>query len=233
MNANEIRPEWLEDMDCVILGGYFEDSHILDALTQDILSFGIIPSENWVPNLTIDSDNQQMGALAAKRLIELGTRSPCLIAYSNLDQRHVLRKLGFQVKWVESGGSLSDIQEHWIDPENTYKKVVELERIVRSLEDRDSLFCLEKESAIDVLNIFEHLNVKVPDRVKVISSDGTFESLTTHPKLTYVKQHFEEMALIAAENIRLLCLDYQDIQSEVPRGQKILVPPELVIHDSA
>lgn len=227
IDANDIQPEWMDGMDCLILGGYFEQSQYLDSLAADIPSIGIITSSDWRPDFTIDTDNQQMGKLAASRFIDTGCQSPCLIAYSNEDKRHTLRKLGFQVKWIENGGSIDDIPEYWIDPSNSYKKVIELERIARTLGDRDSVFCLDKESAVDLLNILEYLEVIVPDQIKVISADGTFDGLQTKPKLTIVKQRFEDMALIAAEKIRLIGGQTQDPQN------KVLVPADLIIRESA
>lgn len=230
VDASEIKPEWLDGMDGLILGGYFEQSEYLEKLTHDIPSIGIITSQTWHPDLTIDTDNRLAGELAATRLIETGAQSPCLVAYAERDSRHTLRKLGFQAKWVESGRSLDDIKEHWINPFNTYQRVVELEREARAMQDCDSVFCLEKESAIDLLNILEHLNIKVPDSIKVLSVDGTFDGLKTSPPLTYVNQMFKDMASIAAEKMRLLCSNPDRNGSKT---EKVLVTPQLIARQSA
>ena len=230
VNASEIKPEWFEGMDGLSLGGYFEQSELLEKLTTEIPSIGIITSQTWNPDFAIDTDNRLAGELAASRLIKAGTRSPCLVAYADHDPRHTLRKLGFQAKWVESGRSLDDIKEHWINPSNTYQRVVEHE--ARSMQNCDSVFCLEKESAIDLLNILEHRNIKVPDSIKVLSVDGTFDGLKTKPTLTYVKQMFRDMASIAAEKMRLLCSSI-DTKKDGHSTEKVLVAPQLVERQSA
>jgi DNA-binding LacI/PurR family transcriptional regulator len=231
IDAAEITPDWIEQMDGVILAGHFDRYELLESLTQDIPCIGVITPQNWNADFMIDSDNQQIGALAADHLWQSGATSSCVVAYSNQDGRHSLRKLGFQAKWIENGGSLSDFDEHWIDPTNTYKRVFELEQIARNLGDHDAVFCLEKESAIDLLNIFDCIGVNVPEEVKVISVDGTFEGLKTTPKLTYVKQKFEEMATIAAEQMRLLCADKANATTTDAK-KKILVPAEIVLRES-
>ena len=232
VDASEIRPEWLEGMDGLILGGSFEHSELLEKLTCGIPSIGIITSQTLHHDFTIDTDNRLAGELAATRLIEAGAPSPYLVAYTERDSRHTLRKLGFQTKWVESGRSLDDITEHWINPSNTYLRVVKLERKARSMQDCDSVFCLEKESAIDLLNILEHRNIKVPDSIKVLSVDGAFDGLKTKPTLTYVKQMFRDMASTAAEKMRLLCSS-TDTKKTGTSTEKVLVAPQLVVRQSA
>lgn len=232
IDANEIQPDWLENVDGVILAGYFDHYEQLESLTDALPRIGVITPQKWKADYTIDSDNHQLGSLAAERLMEIGAEAPCILAYASADGRHSLRKIGFQAGWVENSGSLSDIEEHWIDPSNTYKRVMELEEIARGMKDRDAVFCLEKESAIDLLNIFECIDVGVPQDIKVISVDGTFEGLKTTPKLSYVKQRFEEMATIAAEHMRLLCGEKETEEGLDEKG-KTLVPGELVVRESA
>jgi hypothetical protein len=232
MRASEIQAEWLQGIDCLIVGGYFEDSKTLDSLTSSVPSIGIITSPDWKPNCAIDTDNAQLGKLAAKRLIECGSKKPCLISYSNSDSRHTLRKLGFQAEWIEGGRRLDDISEIWISPKNIYKRVTELELKARNLRDHDAVFCLEKESAIDLLSILEHLNIRVPETIRVISADGTFEGLKTKPKLTYVKQNFETMASIAATRVREMWASPKDWDPK-QATEKVLVPSEVVIRESA
>ena len=82
---------------------------------------------------------------------------------------------------AKKGGSLSHFEEHWIDPTNTYKRVIEIEQITRNLSDNDAIFLFEKESAIDLLNNFDCIGVNIPRELKVISVEGTFES----PKTIY------------------------------------------------
>ena len=80
---------------------------------------------------------------------------------------------------AKKGGSLSHFEEHWIDPTNTYKRVIEIEQITRDLDDHDAIFFFERESATDLLNIFDCIGVNIPGEVKVISVDGTFEGPNT------------------------------------------------------
>ena len=80
---------------------------------------------------------------------------------------------------AKKGGSLSHFEEHWIDPINTYMRVIEIEQITRDLDDHDAIFFLERESATDLLNIFNCIGVNIPREVKVISVDGTFEGPNT------------------------------------------------------
>ncbi len=230
-DARNIDPQWFHSMDCVVFGGYFENPERLATVDPGIPSIGIINSEKWTPNLAIDTDNQHLGRLAASHLRERGANAPALVAYSNQEKRRVLRKLGFQSQWLEDGGAIEDILEHWIDPSCPYQRIVDLNQIAQSLDSRDSVFCLEKQSAIDLLNILKRLEVDIPSNLKVISADGTFEGLATTPPLTYLKQNFERMAEITAERIRLACSDSSE-PPRFPKHERILVRPELVQRQS-
>lgn len=232
VDAGDIDPSWLDGMDGLVLAGYFDHPECLSSLTARLPCIGIITSLDCQPDVAIDSDNRLAGELAANRLIEANVRKPCIIAYAQSSARHMLRKLGFETRWVESGRPIDALSEHWIDPSNTYKRVIELERIARNLGNTDCVFSLGKESAIDLLSILEHQKVRVPEDIRVISVDGTFDGLKTTPKLTYVKQRFEEMASIAAEKMRLLCSSNPVNKSE-RKTETILVAPKLVIRESA
>jgi len=232
VDASEVESDWVQGMDGVILAGYFVQYELLEALTRNIPRIGVITPQVWKADFTIDSDNQQIGSLAAEHLLRSGATAPCIVAYAAPEGRHSLRNLGFQAKWIEEGGDLSNFDEHWIDPNNNYKRVIELERIARNLKQHDAVFCLEKESAIDLLSIFDCNGIRVPNDIRVVSVDGTFESQKTKPKLTFVKQRFEEMALMAAEQMRLLCSEPAN-QEDPSEKRKIHVPAELVIHESA
>lgn len=232
VDARDIDPAWLDGMDGLILAGYFDHPEALSPLISRLPCIGIITPLDGEPDVAIDSDNRLAGELAADHLIEANVRKPCIIAYSEPNARHLLRKLGFETRWVESGRPIDAISEYWIDPTNTYKRVIDLERIARDLGEMDCVFSLGKESAIDLLSILEHQNVRVPEDLRVISVDGTFDGLKTTPKLTYVKQRFEEMASIAAEKMRLLCSSDLSGSNE-RKTEKILVAPKLVVRESA
>ena len=60
-----------------------------------------------------------------------------------------------------------------------HKRVIEIEQITRDLDDHDAIFFFERESATDLLNIFDCIGVNIPGEVKVISVDGTFEGPNT------------------------------------------------------
>lgn len=231
VDARDIEPTWLEGMDALIIGGYLENAQDLDPLLSFLPSIGVISHRAPGFNICIDTDNQLAGSLAADRFIETGASRPCIVSYENMDTRHILRKLGFQTRWVECGKPIESITEHWITARNTYERVVELEGIARGLYEHDCVYCLDKASAIDLLSILEHRKLRVPEDLKVISIDGTFDGLKTKPPLTYVKQRFEEMASIAAEKIRLLCAKGSENGSA--EAVQTVVAPRLVIRESA
>ena len=231
VDARDIDPQWLEGMDGLLIGGYLDHSEALDPLLSRIPSIGIISHQSSAFDLFIDTDNREAGALAAQRLVDTGMNRPCIISYENMDTRHILRKLGFQTKWVECGKSIESIAEHWITASNTYERVIELEGIARGLYEHDCVYCLDKSSAIDLLSILEHRKLRVPEDLKVISIDGTFDGLKTNPPLTYVKQRFEDMATIAAEKMRLLCAT--EASQSVSESEQIVVAPMLVVRESA
>ena len=232
LNARDIRPEWMEGMDCAVICGSFENPEVLNAATADILSLGIINSHDWNPDICIDSDDQHLGRISAQHLFEKGIRNPCVIAYGSRERRHTLRKLGFQACWLQNGGSTDEIGEYWIDQACLYTRVNELHDIShRLLDEHDAVYCLEKRSAIDLMNLLKRIEVKIPSRLRVISTDGTFDGLKTEPKLTIVKQQFEEMASKAIGKIRL-ALSNPDFSGLRTQQSRVLLPGQLIERES-
>lgn len=231
MDARDIKADWVKGMDGLILGGYFDHSELMDSVMADIPRIGVITSSEWSPDVFIDTDNRIAGELAAERLDSLGVKSVCLMSSSKKNARHLLRQLGFQAKWLECGHSMDSVSECWVDGSNSYQRVIELEKVTRDIEKYDAVFCLGKDVALDLLSILNHRGVDVPGSVRVLSVDGTFEGLKTTPNLSYVKQDFRKMAMIAAEKLRSLCSD-SDISNKERPTEKILVEPNFVARDS-
>jgi DNA-binding LacI/PurR family transcriptional regulator len=230
-DAARIDPEWMKDVDAAIFGGYFVNSHLLKEIPATLPRIGIITTLDWEPDFLVHTDNHLGGRLAAQRLFERGCRRPVLLGYTrpDLEKQTTLRKLGFQSEWIEHTSSIDAVQTGFVPEElNSFERIIALKEIVENLSEFDSAFCLNKEAAIDLLGILQHLKVDVPAKVKIISFDGTFESLTTQPKLTHIKQDFETMATIVAEKIRVLCGEKDGVGTK-----KILIPPHLVVRESA
>ncbi|MEM9160168.1 MAG: substrate-binding domain-containing protein [Verrucomicrobiota bacterium] len=230
IDARDINPAWFDGMDAAIFGGYFEHSERLSELNLKIPTIGIINNDDFITDVQVHTDNIYGGRLAAKRLFESGVAQPCIIGSTRpaTERQTTLRKLGFQTGWVEAGGKLEQIEEEFIRSENYFVNIKRLEGIIRDKQNCDGYFGLSKEVSINLLHIFEENGAKIPDDVKVISFDGTFDGLKTNPPLTYIKQNFEEMAEIAAERIRILCSSREPAATE-----HLLVKPELISRDSA
>lgn len=230
-DAARIDPEWLKNVDAAIFGGFFINSHLLREIPPTVPQIGVITTLDWEPDFIVHTDNHLGGRLAARRLLEIGCRKPVLLGYTrpDLEKQIALRKLGFQSEWIEHTNSMDQIQSAFVAQDlNSFDRLIGLKNLVSELTDYDSVFCMDKGSAIDLLGILQHLGVDVPRDVKVLSFDGTFESLTTRPKLTHIKQDFESMATIVAEKIRVLSAQAPGKQTE-----KVLIAPHLVIRESA
>ncbi len=232
LNAHDIRPEWMEGMDCAVICGSFGNPEVLNAATANILSVGIINSHDWNPDICIDSDDQHLGRISAQHLFKKGIRNPCVVAYGSRERRRVLRKLGFQACWLENGGSTDEIGEYWIDPSCLYTRVNELHDLShRLIDEHDAVYCLEKQSAIDLMNLLARIEVKIPSKLRIISTDGTFAGLKTKPKLTIVRQQFEEMASQTIEKIRLALSDPNSLGLRAQQS-RVMLPGQLIERES-
>ena len=233
MDSGDIQPEWAKNADCALVCGAFRGSETLQSLREEAFTLAILNGHDWDPHVRIDSDDAQIGRTAAERLFAKGIRKPCLLAYHSKSRRHLLRKLGFQSYWLEEGGALEEIGELWIDPSCSYSRITELGDAMGELVERhDGIYCLDKYSAVDVINLLSRLDIAVPSDIKVISTDGTYDSLRTSPKLTFVRQRFESMAEIAVQTIRSRFSEASPSQSP-EETHTVLLPGDLVERESA
>ena len=233
MDSGDIQPEWAKNADCTLVCGAFRGSETLQSLREEAFTLAILNGHDWDPHVRIDSDDAQIGRSAAERLFAKGVRKPCLLAYDSKSRRHLLRKLGFQSYWLEQGGALEDIGELWIDPSCTYSRVTKLGNAMGDLvECHDGIYCLEKYCAVDAMNLLARLDVAVPSNIKVISTDGTYDSLRTSPTLTIVRQRFEGMAEIAVQTIRSRFAEASPSKS-TEETRTVLLPGDLVERESA
>jgi len=99
----------------------------------------------------------------------------------------------------------------------------------------EQLFATDRPTAILCFNdhlammamqwLWEH-DISIPDQVSVVGIDNVFGSEWTHPPLTSVRLHFEEMGRQAGE----LLLDR--IAEPVSEPRQLLLTPELVVRKS-
>ena len=81
------------------------------------------------------------------------------------------------------------------------------------------------------MNLLARIEVKIPSKLRIISTDGTFAGLKTKPKLTIVRQQFEEMASQTIEKIRLALSDPNSLGLRAQQS-RVLLPGQLIERES-
>lgn len=139
--------------------------------------------ENDIPFVSIDRvlspsipcvacDNYEGGAIAARKLHELGCKKVCFFRIgSPLSNEPNKRKSGFEAECAALGLEcimklINDQPHHDIFLE--YLK----EHIHNGKLDFDGIFCVTDNLALEIIDMLNSLNIKVPQDVQVIGFDG-------------------------------------------------------------
>lgn len=167
---------------------------------------------------TVAPDDELGGKLAAKHLVELGSKNSVIIESNLVGKGTKDRASGFQ-SYMQSQGVIPGrvfIEERLAIELHTYRVISKL--IKSSAFSFDSVFCESDEIAYGTLLACKDAGLHVPNDIKIIGFDnlpGVFNSITTL---------YQDLNRIADSIIALLKLakEQEDIRH-------IIVPVELII----
>ena len=176
----------------------------------------------------VSSDNHQGGRLAARALLDAGTRKPAMLcAPEDLDGLSTIsgRIAGFAEVMRENGvkWSRKDIVVTRMSVPEARRNVA---RAFKRNRRFDGLFSTLDLGAIGAIFGLEDAGLRVPRDVNVVGFDDISFCEYCKPALTTVRQDTVALANTAA---RML---FSDMENRAARGRHVQVPVTLVVRDS-
>lgn len=182
--------EYLEMLAANQVDGIISSSHNLCIDDYEKVEAPIVAFDrNLAPKIPIvSSDNFEGGKLAAQTLEKAGCQKIIMISGNdNSESPTGLRRLGFnfylkQAQVFQVPSNLSQM-----------RREMEIKSII-GREKPDGIFVSDDLTAILTMKIAQHLNLSVPDHLKIIGYDGTSFVENFYPQLTTIKQPISELA---------------------------------------
>ena len=147
----------------------------------------------------IESDNEQGGSLATRKLLSIGCRSLALLRPAHPDYNQTMRMQGVFRALSEAGF-----------PEDTAAQIPfeglsipAAKKAVKTSLNKglhfDGIFCLTDVHAIGALTALREAGISVPEKCAVIGFDDSQLAPIWQPSLTSVHQYTDEMAARAVD----------------------------------
>jgi DNA-binding LacI/PurR family transcriptional regulator len=161
----------------------------------------------------VDVDNERAAALAAQLLVDTGCRVIGTITGPFDMTAGRDRYAGFESALRRAGRPLTDdlVAHGDFSRESGARAMAEL---LARRPDLDGVFCANDPMAAAALRVLHEAGRRVPDDVAVIGFDDSALARTTHPTLTTISQHLEEMG---AAMVDLLLEQLRDPAVPEPR----------------
>ncbi|WP_043534515.1 LacI family DNA-binding transcriptional regulator [Actinomyces polynesiensis] len=171
-------------------------------------------SQAWV-----DVDNREGGRIAARRLLEGGSRAPAVIT-GTLDMVAAQDRLeGFTQQMGEAGTTPLVVQGSFTRDSGT-RAGTELLPMIRGGQV-DGVFACSDLMALGAMEVWRREGVRVPDDVRIVSFDDLEAGALADPPLTSITNPVERMG---REAIRMLRERLENRGTERP----VLLPTQLV-----
>lgn len=164
----------------LIIASNFSNRDKLVELNIPVITVDHILDEN-IPSIT--SDNVKGGALAAKKLIETGSKNILVFRGPSFLLTTMERTIGF-LNELKQHDLFADIFD--FDLINPDFKLIE--EILKNNPNVDGIFTFSDTLAFATLNILQKLGRKVPDDVSLVGYDNTPYSKWVTPSITTIHQ---------------------------------------------
>ena len=157
----------------------------MPVVTFERLKVGSLPA--------VGCDNRQGGALAAQELLDCGCKRPVIVGTRQNDTLPgVERCAGFTDVMARAGISVPTIdyvEEEFL--QGSYARIAEA--LFETVPDVDGAFCTNDLIASYVMQRAVQLGKRIPEDLKVIGFNDTYQASSTIPPLTSVRQPVPQM----------------------------------------
>ncbi|MGQ2375420.1 LacI family DNA-binding transcriptional regulator [Companilactobacillus zhachilii] len=199
-----------------------DNLHLLDdsKIPYCFLSMGFDDSRPF-----ISSDDQEIGYQATKYLINKGHKKIGLVGLDSLPFTGRSRLAGYRRAMNESG---IDISREWI--KNGDYSYFSGEKAMSDYGKNTEITGIVAASdlvAIGILNQAHNLGLKVPEKISIISIDGTDMCKIVQPQLTSVSQEFHEMGVAGVREI-----EEQFSKKGNPKRKQQIIPFHIIERQS-
>jgi DNA-binding LacI/PurR family transcriptional regulator len=171
-------------------------------------------------------DDVEAGAMAARRLLDLGHRRIVVIGGREGVSSHELRLKGCRIAFKERGLTLADHQVS-LAQFTAQKAREETRRQMRSPSPPTAVLSLSNFMTIGVMRAFADLGVRCPQEASFIGIDDLDWADIMYPRPTLLAQPIADMTRTAIATL----LD-QVAGKTAPSSRQLLFPPRLVERES-
>lgn len=191
-----------------IIGITYSD---LDSFVSSHLPFVTIDRHFKEETVCVTSDNFHAGELAAEKLVEKGCKKLGYVGtHSRFPSETTKRRDGF-----EAQTELMGVPYAIYDGEDP---VVEFKQAIRTFfeenPDVDGIFAHTDFIALDILEILEEMNRKVPEEVQIIGCDGIKMEAGRKQIVSTIRQPVDLMAKAAVEKI-IQVIDGEPVKTKI------------------
>lgn len=102
-------------------------------------------------------------------------------------------------------------------------------RLLELQQQPDAIFGVNDQVAIGAMNVLREKGLRVPDDIAVVGFDNTPISAYIYPSLTSVLRPGRQIGEEAAR----IFLAYPEVAGKSADGEKIILPPQLIVRDSS
>ncbi len=141
----------------------------------------------------VGSDNFQGGYAAAESLYLRGARKIAILTGSHESNSPTNQRLNGYLHFLKEKEIEPQIFQFHSANQSTALKNLEIKRILEN-EAIDGLFCTDDLTAILAYNQAQELNIKIPEKLKLIGYDGTRFIQNYFPQLSTIAQPMEDYA---------------------------------------
>ncbi|CDR30742.1 Degradation activator [Acholeplasma oculi] len=164
----------------IIIASNFQNASKLDEMKVPIITVDHILDEN-IPSITADS--VKAGELAARRLIQGGSKNLAIFRGPSFLMTTKERTLGFK-KEIKSHNIHAEIFD--FDLVNPDAKLIE--QVLRANPQIDGIFAYSDTLALVISSILKKLGRRIPEDVQIIGYDNTPFCSWINPPLTTIAQ---------------------------------------------
>ncbi len=220
--------DWIDSrsVDGVLAVGEFNPRFLQEINAKEI---PVVLIDNYQKNFAnfsyINSDDENGGYLAARRLLERGFRSIGLCAVSPLHTSPLMQKRceGYRRAMREAGLEEKVFEGEGGPPFETGCQMAPalLERQV------DAVFCLEDMLAVGLLNELLRRGVRVGQEFGLVGFDNLSISWQVYPELTTINQNIFDKGVIATTTLLNI------LKEKAMRNTRLILPVELIARGTA
>ncbi|WIW90849.1 substrate-binding domain-containing protein (plasmid) [Sphingobium sp. V4] len=220
--------DWLDTfirggrVDGVIIIGQSDQGAVLDrtaAHYSPMVIWGAYAARNRY--LTVGTDNEEGGRLAARHLLERGRRR--LAYFGNVAvPEFAARYEGFLSALPEDVRGQVDLVHAHVTPEASYRVAADY---FAAGHRPDGIFAASDVTAMSVITAAAERDIRVPDQMSVVGFDDVPLARLANPPLTTVRQDIQHGAALLVD---LLC---QRLAGEQP--DSIQIAPDIIVRESS